>query len=158
MRFFGRMDKQRRKGFETLGQAARRLLETLDERRKASGRLQGPGEFEPEAISREDSDQRSGIRAEVTRDGRVKGFASGVALIEKLPGFRESHMRPLATDADSYVTEFTVPAKGNAHRIGLRMRLAADARPGDGMVPRRPRIPADNCNRRDHAGTLSCWS
>lgn len=144
---------------ETIGEAARRLLAGLERAAKAkdtaSRSQEMPGEIEPEAISREDSDQRSGIRAEVTRDGRVKGFASGVALIERFPGFKGMTHAPAGYRCGYVRAEFTVPAKGNAHRIGLRMRLAADARPGDGMVPRRPRFPADNCNRRDHGCGLS---
>lgn len=152
------MEKQRRKGSDWIGPLARGVLENckraMEARKEASRSLETPGEIEPEPSRREDeAAQGSGIRAEVTRDGRVNGFASGVALIERFPGFGESHMRPLATDAGTYVTEFTVPAKGNAHRIGIGMRLAADARPGDGNCPR-ARFPADNDDRRDHARTF----
>jgi hypothetical protein len=56
------MENRTRKGPESIGQAARRLLETLDERRKASGRLQGPERIEPEAKGWEEPSQTSGIR------------------------------------------------------------------------------------------------
>lgn len=107
---------------ETIGEAARRLLQGLERAAKvgneAPGCLQRPGEIEKPTGNAGDAQPVGNTRAEGGEPHGLEKLASGVAGIERFPGFREGHMRPLATDADSNATEFTVLLRGsNAHRV-----------------------------------------
>jgi len=91
----------------------------MEARKDGSERREGSDNFEGQPTgSAGDAQPVGNTRAEGGEPHGLEKLASGVAGIERFPGFREGHMRPLATDADSNATEFTVLLRGsNAHRV-----------------------------------------
>ncbi|MDH4993022.1 hypothetical protein QEZ48_19595 [Aquamicrobium lusatiense] len=133
------MAKDTRKDFETLGQAARRLLEKLDERRKASGSLEGPSKFDAGGF---------GIMGEGTAPGEKTHRVTAW----------ERPDRPLNRDKQDAVTD-RAGREGSTLSVDIGNLHAAGERPGVRLSSgRRPAARAADNDNGVHTGTFWRWS
>lgn len=129
---------------EHISHPARRALEecarAMEAKKDGSERREGSEEIEPEAISREDSDQRSGIRREGATDGGMNcGQVSRILTGSPVEGRETLPIACPRPDADTIARTFRCHAS-NVRGIELRALAAND-------------------DRRDHAaGTFWRWS
>jgi hypothetical protein len=149
------MENRTQKGPETLGQAARRLLDRIDARKKkASGGLQRPDKIEPAAKGQGGpASQATGIRAQGGR-----GLEMNAGELSGLPGCNDALAR--YQRGNTYRYDFTNAgradhASGDARWIEFRCRCG---RPEDVEIcPRLSMLPAnrsaDNDNGIGHAAT-----
>lgn len=124
---FDDMDREQRKDLETLGHAARRLLEKLDERRKASGSLEGPSKFDADGF-------RVMVEGTATEGETYPVMACSGSDRPLCRGDDVSQDRANAPPADI----------GNLHAAGERpgVRLSSGRRPA--------KLVAANDDRRSH--------